>query len=334
MYKKMYRIAISAAIITAIAVLFGCCGASGGRRISETRLLLDTYCTITVYGDVDKQLLNDAFELIEEYEALLSITVPDSDVWRINSAEGEAVNVSRKTIEVVRAAMEFGGLTDGVFDITIGRLSRLWEFGGEPSVPPVAGLEELLKTVDYTQIQITEDTIQLTNPDAWIDLGAIAKGYIGNSIAAFLTDKGVSGALIDLGGDIVAIGSRPGGTPWRIAVREPYGEAEDWIGVIEVADAAVISSGIYERSFEYNGVLYHHILDPKTGFPAKSDIISATVVTKDAVTGEALSTAAVLMGSEESKNLFDKTPGFIGAVLITDIGDMIIVGDIAFSRTP
>ena len=331
MYKKMYRVIPGILLLLMLAAVCGCHNAQSGVRISETRLLLDTYCTITAYGDVDEGLLNEAFELIEEYEALFSITASGSDVWRINHAEGEPVDVDARTMEVIRTGMEFGRLTGGLLDITIGRLSRLWGFGGEPSVPSFADLEELIKTVDYTQIRITEGTVQLVNPDAWIDLGAIAKGYIGDAAAAFLIEQGVSGALIDLGGDIVAVGKRHDGTSWRIAVREPFGEAGALLGVIEVVDAAVVSSGTYERGFEADGLYYHHILNPNTGFPANSDIISATVVTESAIIGEALSTAAVLMGRDKAEELFEQTAGFIGAVLVTDAGELIILGDVVFS---
>jgi len=299
-------------------------------QISETRLLLDTYCTITIHGDVDSGLLDEAFRLCEELEALLSITIEGSDVWRINNSGGLPVTIDSRTIEVINAGLVFGELSDGMLDITIGRLSRLWDFGGEPNVPSGSEIERALETVDYKKVIVAGDTVQLENPDAWIDLGAIAKGYIAYEIAKFLAENDVSGALIDLGGDIVAVGSRQDGTPWRIALREPYGEANEWIGVIEVKWASVLGSGTYERRFEKDGVQYHHILDPTTGMPVSSDVVSATVITETAVLGEGLSTIAVLLGSERVEDLFAHARGFIGAVIVLESGELLKFGEVEF----
>ena len=335
--------------ILVAGVLGGCADEQSSERISETRLLLDTYCAITIHGDVDYGLINEAFSLCEEYEALFSITTEGSDVWRVNHAGGEPVQVDPRTIEVIRGGLEFGELSDGMFDITIGRLSRLWYFDClnknhelpcsaraltcdfcrlGPVVPDEAEIEAVRATVDYRQVSIVGDSVQLTDPGAWIDLGAIAKGYIADKIAEYLIEQGVSGALIDLGGDIVTVGNRQDGTPWRIALREPLGDADEYLGVIELTGAAVISSGIYERQFEIDGVRYHHILDPNTGMPAVSDVVSATVVADSAMIGEGLSTIAVLMGSERVQGMFGQASGFIGAVLVLVNGDILELGDV------
>jgi len=347
MYKEVHRF-ISLLVLTVL--LGGCANQQPGESITQTRLLLDTYCTITVYGSVDSGLidpglLDEAFALIEEFEALFSITAEGSDVWRINHAEGEPVTVDPRTLEVIGTGLVFSELSDGMFDITVGRLSRLWDFGGSaansPAVPSGVGLTEALQTVDFRQVVISADggTVQLTDPDAWIDLGAIAKGYIGDKVAAFLTGRGVSSGLIDLGGDVVAIGSRQGESPWRIGIRDPFGGDDGTFGVgsggtggllgaIEVSDASVISSGTYERRFEINGKNYHHILDPKTGMPVISDVVSATVVTGSALIGEGLSTIAVLIGSESAPFLFSGVPDFIGAVLVLENREILVLGDV------
>jgi len=326
------------AFFIVIAFLSGCDGGVFGIRglnrdsghISETRLLMDTVCTITIHGDFDTGLLDEAFQLCVEYEALLSMTMEGSDVWRINHAGGEPVPVDPRTIEVINAGLVFGEFSGGLFDITIGRLSRLWDFGNEQNVPSEAEIDAARSTVDYRQVLVSGDTVQLLDPDAWIDLGAIAKGYIAYKTAEFLVANNVSGALVDMGRDIVTIGSRHDGTPWRIAVQDPFGDASDWLGVLEVKWVSVLSSGIYERQFEKNGVIYHHILDPGTGMPVKSDVISATVITQTGVTGEGLSTLAILAGSERAQELFKRAHGFIGAVLVLDNGEVLKIGDIDF----
>jgi len=337
-----------------VSLLCGCSNPSMsvqnrlGEQVSETRLLLDTFCTITIYGAADPGLLDEAFELCAEYEALLSITAEGGDVWRVNHAGGEPVTVDPRTIELIKEGLEFGVISSGMFDITIGRLSRLWDFGAadgddlslEPTIPAEAELEAARVTVDYRQVSIDGDTVQLANSDAWLDLGAIAKGYIADKIAGFLTEHGVTMALIDLGGDIMTVGNKQDGSPWRIAVREPFGEMDEYLGVIEISaeipgvmpgeipGVSVTSSGVYERQFEKDGVLYHHILDPNTGMPVKSDVISATVLAENAVTGEGLSTTMVLLGSSEIQGLLYKYPGFIGAVLVLDSGEVLELGDV------
>jgi len=299
---------------------------------------MDTYCTIVIHGNADSGLLDEAFELCAELEALLSITIESSDVWRINNAAGEPVSVDTRTIEVIKTGLTLGEISNGMFDITIGRLSRLWDFQGQGDgssvslLPAPSEIEKSKATIDYTQVQIDGDTVRLKNQDAWIDLGAIAKGFIADRIVELLKEQGVSGALIDLGGDVITIGNRPGGDPWRVALRKPFGSADEWIGIVEVSDAAVVSSGTYERQFEVDGITYHHILDPTTGKPVITDVAGATVIAEDALIGEGLSTIAVLLGSERAPVYFEQTPGFIGAVLVLNNGEVLLFGDFQFTK--
>lgn len=317
-----------------------------GVSFRETRLFFDTICTITVYGfgnaddagDDDAgesalaAIVGEAFKLCEEYEALLSMTVDNSDIRKINHAEGEAVIVAPATVDIILSSLEFGNLTDGMFDVTVGRLSRLWDFtspGRVRAVPAEDEIEKAQGAVGYRQVEIDAEnnSVKLQNPAAWLDLGGIAKGYIGDKVAGYLAAQGIESALIDLGGDIVALGGKPDGSPWRLGVRRPFGGMEEYIGVLEASGVAVVSSGVYERQFEQDGVLYHHIIDPETGYPAESDIVSATVIAEDAVTGECLSTTAVIAGSSRIGAIFDKTPGFIGAVLVLDNFEVLTYGE-------
>ena len=331
---------IAASLLTVfflIAILIGGCGQKQqSTQISETKLLMDTFCTITIHGNFNTEelesIIDRAFQLCAELEALFSITDEVSDVWRINHAGGEPVSVDSQTIDIIKTGLEFGKLSGGMFDITIGRVSRLWDFGGEPNVPSGAELNEALETVDYNQVIINDNTVQLKNPDAWIDLGAIAKGYIADKIAEFLAAEGISGALIDLGGDVVTLGKRHDGSPWRIALRDPFGNQSEWLGIVEVSGVSVLGSGTYERRFEVDGKQFHHILDPFTGMPVVSDAKSAFVIADNAMVGEGLSTIAVLLGSERGLELFERTGGFIGAVIVLNNGELLEFGDVAIMR--
>lgn len=314
-----------------------CAGNQPSDRVSETRIMLGTYCTITI-GDRGKaNLVDEAFRLCERMESLFSMNIEGSDVWRINNAFGEAVQVDLLTIEVIRRGIEFGELSDGMFDITIGRLTGLWDITGEVGgnqgrreVPHEFEINDARRTVDFRQIKIddAQSTVALENPRAWLDLGGIAKGYMADKLAEFLLENGVDSAIIDLGGDIVVIGSRPDGEPWRMGIQKPFSAESELTGIMEYSDASVVSSGIYERQFVQDGVRYHHILNPDTGMPAVSDIIAATIVSDSAATGEGLSTIAVLLGSERARELFDEAPGFIGAVLILDDDSIQTIGEV------
>jgi len=320
---------LSVVVIVAFvaAALSGCSAVQTGGQISDTRLLFDTFATIIIHGNVDYRLLDRAFALCAEYEALLSMTIEGSDIWRINHAGGEPVTVDPRTAGLISSALTFCEQSGGRFDITIGRLSSLWDFGGSPRIPTETEIEEALKTVDYRNVVVEENTVQLLNPNAWIDLGAIAKGYIAQRIAGFLAENGADGALVDLGGDIYALGNRQDGSPWRIAVRKPFGDLNEFIGVVEVSNASVSSSGIYERSFEKDGVLYHHILDLNTGLPAKNDVVSATVIAH-ALLGEYLSTMFFLDDTDRLFFSIDILAVPVGVVLVMEDGDIKTHGEV------
>ena len=324
----MKEIALFLLILSLLTGFAGCADKRSAEPLSETRLLLDTYCTITVYGSKDLSLLSEAMKLCEDYEALFGISVQDSDVWRINHAGGKPVAAAPQTIEVIKAGLEFGSLSGGMFDITIGRLSTLWNFSGVPYIPTSAELEEAGMTVDHTRVNIDGDMVWLENPETWLDLGAIAKGYIADRLADFMKDRGVTGAVIDLGGDVAIVGEKPDSDVWRVGIRQPFGGMEDLIGIVETGEAAVVTSGVYERQFIQNGTLYHHIIDPYTGMPVISDIVGATVMAETAMSADVLSTIAVLAGSERAEALLCGSTGFIGALLILNNGDLVRFGDI------
>lgn len=322
------------------------CGCAGGRTkpalpkvplptaepVSETQMLLDTVCTITLYEPNDAALLVAVFDLCEDYESMLSATVEGSDIWRINHAEGTSVTVSPQTAEVIRVGLEYSRISGGMFDITIGQLSSLWDFKNRTTVPPTADITTARETVDYKQVTIDGDTVKSANPEARIDLGGIAKGYIADRLADFLRESGVKSAVIDLGGNVVVVGEKASGIPWNVGIRYPFGEQGELLGVLETKEASIVTSGIYERQFEENGIVYHHILDPNTGMPVRSDIVSVTVISESSMIGDVSTTVALLVGSEKMTSLTDQIPGFIGALLVLESGDLIELGDINFTK--
>jgi thiamine biosynthesis lipoprotein len=329
-------------ILILLTLLSGCGIDQTPESVSETRFLLNTVCILTIHSLADQSsslsdmttkqaILADAFDLISRYEALFSVTIEGSDIWRINHANAEEVPVSPPTIDILNQSLYFSELSDGMFDVTIGQLTSLWNSSDDLSYIENA-LPALRETVDYRQIELFENTVRLNNPQARIDLGGIAKGFIADRVAEFFIENGVESAIINLGGDIVTLGTAPESRLWRIAVREPFGSAEDrdFFGIINIGMGAVVSSGIYERFFELDGVIYHHIIDPFTGFPANTDVVGATVVAENTITGDVLASIIVLIGSEKAEVLLNQASGFIGAILILDNDDYIIIGDFEF----
>ncbi len=317
-----------------VLVIISQTGCSNKEPVSKTDFCLNTTCDITVYnisrGD-GEEILEEAFNKIREYENIFSRTVEGSDVYNINHAGGNPVEVSDDTVSVLEDAVYMGKLSGGKFDITIGKISDMWNFTGEePKVPENADIKEALKDVDYTNIEIDGNRVTLKNPKANIDLGGIAKGYIADRISEFLEDKGVDKAIINLGGNVAALGEKDEDTPWNIGIERPYSDRTQIIGSVKASDATLVTSGIYERKFEQNGIVYHHILDPKTGYPADTDLESVTI---KAVKGnsefcDGLSTVCLMMGKDNAialiKELQEKYPDMkLEAAFIDKNDDMV-----------
>jgi len=327
----------SLGMLIIIFAIMGCSNEQELGEVSDTRFLLDTFCSITIFAPDNEAalaeaalLLEEAFALLEYYESLFSISIEGSDIWRINHAGGMPTAVSPETIEILEAGIVYGRLSRGLFDITVGRLTSLWDFSGEAGLPSEPDLMQAVMTVDYQNIIIDGNTITLLNSETWIDLGGIAKGFILDSLSKLMIERGVLGAVIDLGGDVAVVGERGENRLWRLGVRHPFGGEFGLLGIIEIPEAASITSGIYQRQFELDGISYHHILNPRTGMPTNSDIASATVIINSALVGDALTSVIVQVGSERAAELIAETPGVLGAILVLRSGEVVVIGDISF----
>lgn len=294
---------------------------------------MDTYMEITAYGHVNGSLA-DCKDEIYRLEALLAVTDEASDIGRLNAA-GTA-DVSPDTAEIIKYAKQIGGETGGALDITVYPVLKEWGFTtGDYNVPDKDTLNTLLQRVDFTQIQVEENTVPAVAVPSGVqlDLGALAKGYASDKAAGILRQQGITSALINLGGNIMAIGENPGsGAPWRIGIRTPFSLDEN-IGVIEVTDKAVVTSGSYERCFTAeDGQTYHHIIDPATGCPARSGLVSATVVGDSGIMCDALSTALFVMGADKAAEYHREKGGF-DMILVTEEGEILITEGVADSFT-
>ena len=275
---------------------------------------LDTVVTLTAYVD-DTQVLQDALEECGRYERLLSRTIEGSDVWRINHASGQPVKVSDDTLTILDCARQVSALSDGMFDVTIAPVSTLWDFTSGAAVLPdadaIAGAAEL---VDISKLEI--DGGEVTLPEGMmIDLGGIAKGYIADAVKRYLMNRGVESAILSFGGNIVAIGMKPDGSPWKVGIQDIDKPTGEYMLVSKNYGGSTVTSGIYERGFDLDGVRYHHILDPHTGWPVQNELASVTIFSESSMWGDALSTGAFALGTQKGMAMIEGLEG-IEAVFI------------------
>lgn len=294
----------------------------GGSPITATAFKLNTIITLTIYDSDDESLLSDSFALCDSYEKLFSRTLESSELYRLNHGtlpqEDGAYILSDDTSELIAAGLEYGRLSDGSFDITIGPISSLWDFtSGEKTVPSQQDIDAALPLVNYQNVSLDGSHIRFSQDGMELDLGAIAKGYIADRIKEFLVSKGVESAIINLGGNVLCVGSQPDGSPFEIGIQKPFADRSTTIAVIEADRKSVVSSGVYERYFEKDGVLYHHLLNPATGYPYDNGLLSVTIISDQSVDGDGLSTSCFALGLEKGMELINSLPD-VQAVFITD----------------
>lgn len=300
----------AAAILLAALLLCGSCAPQKTPpKLTEIGFYLDTVITLTAYVE-NGQVLRDALEECGRYERLLSRTVEGSDVWRINHADGMPVEVSDDTVSILSCARRISELTGGAFDVTIAPVSTLWDFTSEDHVLPDA--DEIARAagmVDYTKLELDGNTVRLP-AGMMIDLGGIAKGYIADRIKAYLVNRGVRHAILSFGGNIVAIGEKkPDGTEWKVGVQDIDKKTGEYMLVSRSLGGSTVTSGIYERGFDLDGVRYHHLLSAFTGWPVQNELASVTIFSDSSMEGDALSTAAFVLGTEEGLKLIESLEG-------------------------
>ncbi len=295
----------------AFLMLVGGCSV---REYKDTFFAMNTYMSFTVYGNEAEELVYEAQKELLALEKLWSVTDEGSDVYKINHSEGKAVEVSEKTKELLLFALEMSHKTEGSFNPAIYPVVAAWGFTtGENKVPSPDELTEMLSKTGSENIQISGNTVTAEN-GAMIDFGAVAKGYAGDLVTNYLKSRGVTSALLDIGGNIQAIGTKPDGSCFKIGLRSPF--SDDIMGVLEIEDISVVTSGNYERYFTAeDGKKYGHIIDPKTGYPVDNGLASVTIIGKEGKTCDALSTALFVMGYEQAVEFYRDNGGF----------DMIIV---------
>lgn len=264
--------------------------------------VFDTVVDITAYGENAKEAINAVREELYWYDALLSATNETSDIYKLNS--NQTGQVSDETAEIIDKSLKISEISDGCLDITIYPISELWGFtGGNYRVPEKSEIEEALNFVGYNKISLQEETVVKEEPNVKIDLGAVAKGYIGDKAAEAVKNAGCDSAILSIGGNVVAVGKKPDGEDFNIGVA--WTDGKGICATIPLSDISAVTSGTYQRNFTENGVFYHHIIDPKTGYPAESDVGSVTIFSNDGLAADGLSTAFFVMGSEKAVEFYE-----------------------------
>ena len=302
-----------------ICLLFSSCSLRIEEPVSKTVFAMDTVMTISACGEDAEIALKEAEKEIFRLDKLLRRKDENSEVYKINQGTSE---VSAETSQVIKEALEICKKTDGAFDISIASLMDLWGFYEKKyRVPSEEELVEKLSETGYENITVDGNTVAVSN-GAQIDLGGIAKGYLSDKIKEIFGKYNIDYGLISLGGNVVTYGKKPTGDKWKVAIQDPDDESS-YSGVLSVEEKAVVTSGGYQRFFEENGVKYHHILDPKTGCPAKSGVKSVTIVCDSGTSADGLSTAMFVMGVEKGAEYWRENGGF-EAVFITENDEIFI----------
>lgn len=330
MFFKQRKISII--IICVLALILSSCSANPttqtpvptpsdkAQPVSKSDFLLGTVVEITLYDKQDEAIIDKAFARISEIEKKMTINNAEtSEIIALNNASGiKPVKVSPDTFDVLERGRYYSEATKGRFDITVGSIVKLWNIGTEnAAVPDPTVLEQKRELINYNKLILDRKnlTAYLEDKGMQVDLGAIAKGYAADEVAKVLVANGVKHAIINLGGNVLTVGGNMQDKPWKIGIQDPFNPRGDYIGIVTVQDETVVTSGTYERYFEKDGKKYHHILDPRTGYPADNDIASVSVITKKSVDGDGNSTSLLLLGLNEGLK-FVEQEGF-DAIFIT-----------------
>ncbi len=300
---------------------------------TATEYALDTMCSITAYGINAKAAVEDGIDTLKRLESTLSVHREDSDISRLNR-EKKAV-IENDVFGIINSAIEVSSDTRGAFDITVKPIVDLWNVKGGGPVPDHNDIIHRLKSISNKNIQLNyeKNSVTLLGENVQIDLGAIAKGYCADAVADVLKKHGIKSGIIDLGGNVRTIGKKRGNA-WRIGIQNPNATRGEYFGILDISDKCVVTSGGYERYFTKDGKVYHHIIDPRTGYPATSGITSVSIIAENGAVADALSTAVFVLGVDDGLSLLNSDKyGDVGYIITAENGKVYVSDDIDFEIT-
>jgi len=302
-----------------ICLLLACC--AHRPAVQRIHFLMDTMVRIVIYdAHMPEEEINTVIDgtlaLMENLERRMSSYGDSSEITQLNTHAGRSkVQPSAETRHVLRAACEIGERTDGAFDITMGTVKALWHFeSSSAAVPPEAEIASALRHVDFRAVIFADSSVMLRDPGMLVDLGGIAKGYIIDRAVAFLQSHGIRAGIVEAGGDLRIFGNHPFRPLWKIGIKHPRHAREGMLAVLETPPASIATSGDYERYFISDGVRYHHLLDPETGFPARP-CVSVTICAPSALEADAYATAVFIAGPDRGRTLISEMPDLEGVIV-------------------
>lgn len=304
-------------------------GCDQGKTVTRSDFLLDTFVSITLYGESDENLLDKPFERMAALNSSLTAFETGSDLGLIKENAGDKpVIVAEDTYNIIEKSLAYSKNSGGYFDVTIGPLVDLWGIHSPETkeAPSPEAINEAKAKTDYEKIVLnqTDQSVYLTDAGMALNLGAIAKGYIADEVMAVLKEEGVEHAIINLGGNVLVMGGKADHTDFGVGVEDPRNPGNGYLGALSLKDGSVVTSGDYQRYFtDAVGNKYHHILDPFTGYPADSGLIQVTVVTNASIDADSLSTTLFLLGLEEGLKKVETLPG-VEAIFITNENKIVV----------
>lgn len=292
-------------IVIFIAIIYSVFSNNKDKSISQTYFYMGTVIDITLFETDDQSHLSNISTIINDLDKKLSRNIETSEIYKINNlAKNESLKLSDDTYNIIKSSLYYSDLSKGYFDITINPLVMLWGIGTESAnVPSEENIKKTIKKIDYKNIMLNNNVITLLSEDTSIDLGAIAKGYVADKIVEYLKDNNIDKALINLGGNVYAHGSSTTSKPWNIGIRDPENKSNGPVLKVMLENKSVVTSGSYERFFEEDGIIYHHILNPFDGYPVNNDILSISIISDKSIDGDALSTSLYCLGTKEALNI-------------------------------
>ena len=291
-------------------------------ELSQSEFVLATVCRITLFDKGKPQIYREIFGRLREIENRMSSHLEGSDVDRINKAAGiEAVEVHQDVFYVIEQALHYAELSGGAFDPTVGPLVSLWNISGEnPVVPSHEEIDQALSLINWKDLELNREdcSVFLKKPGMALDLGGIAKGYAADEAAAIIKKAGIPRAIIDLGGNILLVGGKKDKSPWKVGIQNPYEGPGNYIGIVQTEENSVVTSGVYERYFEVEGVKYHHILSTVDGFPVWNGLLSVTIIAGASIAADAMSTAVFALGYENGSVMIESLEGIEAVFVFSD----------------
>lgn len=281
---------------------------------------LGTIISLKAFGKNAEIAIEEAMQKLNDIDDAMSAFKPDSEISKINMNSGKDFQVvSTGTYSLVKKAVKYSELLDGTFDPTIRPLVTLWNIGtNNEKIPSKSEIDKKRELVNFKDILFDNNntSIKLSKPNQAIDVGGIAKGFAADEVKNIFLKHHVNSGIIDLGGNIFALGNKDDGSAWKVGIQDPFKSRGEFIGILNVKNKSVVTSGNYERYFKKDGKVFHHIIDPKTGYPSESEIISATIISDESIDGDGLSTGIYIMGLSKSMKLIESIKG-VDAIFIT-----------------